>query len=204
LLAAAFSGHLSFMKLLDGYAAFIGVTRVVVLWAAVAMAAVCVLDWAIRTRRISPFSGLSRFFRSNVDPLFAPVERTLVRAGGRPTNAPFWALLAIAVGGMLLIYILELVGGLMSQLASGFSSPSAMLRVMIGWVFGLLRLALLVRVLSTWLPISPYSRWIRWSYVLTEWMLRPLRSVIPMIGPIDITPRIAFFALGLIQSAIGA
>jgi YggT family protein len=61
-----------------------------------------------------------------------------------------------------------------------------------------------VRVLSTWLPISPYSRWIRWSYVLTEWMLRPLRSVIPMIGPIDITPLIAFFALGLIQSAIGA
>jgi len=191
------------MKPLVGYATFVGVMRLVILWAAIAAAAVCVVDWAIRTRRISPFNGISRFFRNNVDPLFAPVERTLVRAGGRPTNAPFWALLAIMVGGLLLIYFLELAGVLMSQAAGGFSSPTAMLRVIIGWTFGLLRLALLVRVLSTWLPISPYSRWIRWSYVLTEWMLAPLRRVIPLLGPIDITPIIAFFALGLIQSAIG-
>ena len=191
------------MKPLDGYATFVGVMRLVILWAAIAAAAVCVVDWAIRTRRISPFSGISRFFRNNVDPLFAPVERTLVRAGGRPTNAPFWALLAIMVGGLLLIYFLELAGALISQAVGGFSSPTAMLRVIIGWTFGLLRLALLVRVLSTWLPISPYSRWIRWSYVLTEWMLAPLRRVIPLLGPIDITPIIAFFALGLIQGALG-
>ena len=191
------------MTFSDGYAAFISVTRVVLLWAAAAAAAICVVDWAIRTRRISPFSAIARFFRSNVDPLFAPVERTLVRAGGRPTNAPFWALLAVFIGGILLLYLLELVGGLARQVAVGFTSPTAMLHVIVGWAFGLLRLALLVRVLSSWLPISPYSRWIRWSYVLTEWMLAPLRSVIPMIGPIDITPLIAFFALGLIQGAIG-
>jgi YggT family protein len=191
------------MDPVSGYATFIGVTRVVLFWAAIAAAAVCVLDWAIRTRRISPFSGVARFFRSNVDPLLAPVERTLVRAGGRPTNAPFWALLAIVVGGLLLMYLLEFVGALMTQLAVGFSSPTAMLHILVGWTFGLLRLALLVRVLSSWFPISPYSRWIRWSYVLTEWMLAPLRSIIPMIGPIDITPLVAFFALGLIQSLLG-
>jgi YggT family protein len=130
------------------------------------------------------------------------VERTLVRAGGRPTNAPFWALLAVIVGGLLLLYLLEFIGALMSQLALGFTSPAAMLRVLVSWTFGLLRVALLVRVLASWFPISPYSRWIRWSYVLTEWMLAPLRSIIPMIGPIDITPLIAFFALGLIQGLI--
>lgn len=187
-----------------GYATFVGVARIVLFWTAMAAAAVCVLDWAIRTRRISPFSSVARFFRSNVDPLLAPVERTLVRAGGRPTNAPFWALLAILVGGIFLIYLLEFFGALIRQLAVGFGSPSAMLRILISWTFGLLRIALLVRVLSSWLPISPYSRWIRWSYTLTEWMLAPLRSIIPLIGPIDITPLIAFFALGLIQSLLGA
>ena len=58
-------------------------------------------------------------------------------------------------------------------------------------------------MIASWLPISAYSRWIRWSYVLTEWMLAPLRRIIPMIGMIDITPIIAWFALSLIQSALG-
>jgi len=64
-------------------------------------------------------------------------------------------------------------------------------------------LALLVRVISSWLPISPYSRWIRWSYVLTEWMIAPLRRIIPLIGAIDITPIVAWFLLNIVQSALG-
>jgi hypothetical protein len=41
--------------------------------------------------------------------------------------------------------------------------------------------ALIVRVLSTWLPVSPYSKWIRWSYVLTDWLINPLRRLIPLL-----------------------
>jgi YggT family protein len=66
-----------------------------------------------------------------------------------------------------------------------------------------LRLALLVRVLSSWLPISPYSKWIRWSYALTDWMIIPLRRLIPSIGMIDITPIVAWFGLSLLQRLLG-
>ena len=65
------------------------------------------------------------------------------------------------------------------------------------------RVRLSVRVLSTWLPVSPYSKWIRWSYVLTEWMIAPLRRVIPLVGMFDITPIIAWILLGLAQSVFG-
>jgi YggT family protein len=50
--------------------------------------------------------------------------------------------------------------------------------------------------------MSPYSIWIRWSFVLTEWMLAPLRKVIPMFGPVDITPLVAFILLGILQSVL--
>jgi YggT family protein len=50
--------------------------------------------------------------------------------------------------------------------------------------------------------VSPYSRWVRWSYVISEPILKPLRQVIPSIGPIDITPIIAYFLLGFLQDAV--
>jgi YggT family protein len=53
-------------------------------------------------------------------------------------------------------------------------------------------------VVSSWFGISPYSRWMRWAFTLTEPILAPLRRVIPSIGMIDITPIIAYFVLGLL------
>jgi YggT family protein len=67
------------------------------------------------------------------------------------------------------------------------------------WIFGFLQFALLVRVVSSWLPRLGASRWTRWSYGATEWMLRPLRNLIPSFSVIDITPIVAYFALQLVQ-----
>ncbi|MFI5233322.1 MAG: YggT family protein, partial [Gemmatimonadales bacterium] len=44
--------------------------------------------------------------------------------------------------------------------------------------------------------------WWRWSYAITEPMLKPLRRVIPMIAMIDITPIIAWFGLVIVQGIL--
>ena len=75
--------------------------------------------------------------------------------------------------------------------------------ILASWAFSLLKLALLVRVLASWLPISPYSKWIRWAFVLTEWFLAPMRRIIPLVGMLDLTPLLAWFLLNLLQSALG-
>jgi len=145
--------------------------------------------------------------------MLVPVERTVVRAGGRPASAPWWMLVAVVVGGLIFIYLLEFLGGLLAQLSYGLSQPATLPVILISWAFKLVELALLVRVISSWLPISPYSRWIRWSFVLTDWFIQPLRRVIPTIGMIDITPLVAYLLLAYIlepavlrgvQSAMGA
>lgn len=181
----------------------LGVVRIALLAAAVLLAVFCLIDWAVRTRRVNVFGSLSRFARSKIDPVIAPIERRVVSAGGNPASAPLWALAAVVVGGILLINLLDFIRselfGLVFAVQSG---PGGILRLIVSWAFDFLRIALLVRVVSSWLPVSPYSRWIHWSYVVTEPILRPLRQVIPSLGMIDITPIIAYFLIGFVQRAV--
>lgn len=172
-------------------------------WSAVVLAVVFAIDWLVRTRRISPFNPVARFFRTSVDPLLAPVERRVVRAGGLPTSAPWWALVALVVGGIVLITLLGFlrgwIGGVVYAVSAG---PRGVFVFLVSLTFGLLQAALLVRVLSSWFRISPYSAWIRWSFVLTEPILGPLRRVIPPFGMMDVTPIVAYFLLRILASLI--
>jgi YggT family protein len=171
--------------------------------AAVVAAVVALVDWAVRTRRINPFGATARFFRRTVDPLMVPVERRVVRAGGRPASAPLWALGAVVVGGLLVIALLDFVTRQLGFAASAVSTgPRGVLVLLVGWTFALLRVALIVRVISSWVGVSPYSKWVRWSYGITEWMLAPLRRVVPLLGGIDITPIIAYLLLSLLEGIV--
>ena len=163
----------------------------------------CLIDWLVRTRRVNLFGSLARFSRSKIDPVLEPIERKVVRAGGNPTSAPLWALAAVVIGGILLISVLDFLRAEIMGLAFAVrSGPGGIFKLLVAWTFDFLRIAILVRVVSSWLPISPYSPWIRWSYAVSEPILKPLRQVIPAMGPIDITPIIAYFLIGFIQTGV--
>ena len=175
--------------------------RMIVLAVVAILAVLFLLDWAVRTRKVSPFSAIARFCRANIDPLVAPMERRIVRAGGLPSNAPLWALAVAVIGGIILISVVNYI--VQQLLIANFainSGPGGLYRLLVMWTFGILRIALLVRVLSSWFPISPYSPWVRWAFSLSEPILKPLRQIVPNFGMIDITPIIAYFALGFIQN----
>jgi YggT family protein len=181
----------------------LGAVRFAVAVIAGIFAAFCVIDWLVRTRRVNLFGALARFSRSRIDPILEPIERKVVRAGGNPASAPLWALAAAVVGGILLISVLDFIRAEILGLAFAVQNgPRGILRLLVSWTFDFLRIALLVRVVSSWLPISPYSPWIRWAYAVSEPILRPLRRVIPSLGPIDITPIIAYFLILIIQGAV--
>ena len=177
--------------------------RTIVFGVSVAVAVLAAVSWAVRTRRISPFSGVGRVVRGRVDPLFTPMERRLVRAGGLPTNAPWWTLAAVIVGGLLLLYIL---GFVLSQfvllLGAASAGRGSLVIVLISWTFAALQLALFVRVMSSWFGLTPYSKWVRWAFALTDWIINPLRQVVPPLGMFDITPIVAYFALSLLERLV--
>lgn len=186
-----------------GYAAFIDIVRKGLFGLAVIAAIIALLDWLVRTRRVQPFSAIARFCRRVVDPVIRPIENRMVRSGGNPANAPWWTLVVIVVGGLVLISLLEFLGGLFIQIGFGVSSPGRFGVLLVSWTFMILRIALIVRVVSTWVQMSPYSRWIRWSYVLTEWMIAPVRRILPPFGPVDASPLVVFLLLWLVQSVLG-
>jgi YggT family protein len=177
------------------------VLKTVLLSVAVVLAIICAMDWAVRTRKISPFNSVARFFRTSVDPFIAPIERKVVRAGGTPASAPLWALVAVVIGGIIIISVLDFIRAEVVR-AMYFSNQGSagIFRLLVSWTFSILKIALLVRVVSSWLPVSPYSKWISWSFRLTEPILAPLRRIVPTLGAFDITPIVAYFLLGLIQS----
>lgn len=188
-------------SLLVALDALIEVYRVALFVVAVVAFIIFGVDWLVRTRRISPFSSVARFFRRAVDPIISPVERRVVRAGGLPTAAPWWALVAIVLGGLVLLALLEFLRGQIAFAAeAGQSGLSGMLIVLITWTFGILQLALMVRVLSSWVRLSEYSVWVRWTIPLTEWLLRPLRQRLPLVaGTIDVSPLVAWIILVILQ-----
>jgi YggT family protein len=159
------------------------------------------IDWLVRTRRLSPFGPIARFFRKTVDPLLEPVERRVVRSGGMPSSAPWWALVAAVAGGILLLMLLNAARGVIAEAMAATHSGRGLYHLAVEWTFGILRLALIVRVIAIWLRIS-YSKWVRWTVPLTEWMLRPLRNVVPPVGMMDISPLVAILLLWAAEGAL--
>lgn len=185
----------------SGASAVSQVLRAALLSIAVVFGVICILDWAVRARKISPFNAIARFCRATVDPLIAPIERKVVRAGGTPAAAPLWALAAVVIGGILLLSLLDfiLIQVARSMIASQ-NGAAGIFRLLVSWTFTILKIALIVRVISSWLPISPYSRWVLWSYKLSEPILAPMRRVVPNLGGLDLTPILAYFLLSLTES----
>ena len=188
-------------NVLAAFDALLGVLRVAFFALAAVLVVVTAADWLVRTRRLNPFGPLARFFRQSIDPVFAPVERRVVRAGGSPAAAPWWGLAAVVLAGIIILSLLSFIRAqLLGAMFAVERGPMGLVRLLVAWTFEILQIALIVRVICSWVRVSPYSKWVRWSFVLTEPLLRPLRSIIPSLAMIDITPIVAFFILRILQS----
>ena len=190
-------------QVLVALATLTAVLRSAFLALGVGFAVLAAVDWSARTRRLNPFGGIARFLRGSVDPRLSGIERQVVRAGGQPSTTPWWALIAFIVLALLFLAALDMLAGIVREIAYATDSGgTGYLYLMIRWAFAILRLALLVRVLSSWFPRAANSRWLRWSFGATEWMLRPLRRVIPSFGMVDITPIVAYFILQIAEGLV--
>ena len=178
-------------------------TRGVVVVVFVYAVMVAATHWAIRRRHLSPFGAWPRLVRRISEPVLLPLERRVVRAGGNPQDAPLWLLGIAIIGGLVLISLVRwLIGAVYEVGALAQAEPRIWLIEIVSWVFRILMVALLVRVIASWLGASPYSKWMRPFVVLTDWILDPLRRVLPPMGPFDLSPMVAYFLLWIAQQAV--
>ena len=174
--------------------------RTALLFGGLVAVAIAALDWAVRTRRINPFNGIARFMRARVEPRCAGIERLVLRAGGHQSATPWWAVFAYVLAALAVLAVADwLIDAAQDVTVALSGGVVGLLLLAVHWAFGFLIFALLVRVIASWVPPLAYSRWIRWSYGATEWMLRPLRGVLPALGPVDISPIVAYFGLLVVR-----
>ena len=170
---------------------------------AIVLAGVAAVDWMVRTRRINPFGRVAKVFRTSVDPLLMPIERIVVRAGGLPSSAPWWSLMFVVVAGILLIAALgfarEQLALVLMALDGG---ASGLYRLAVSWVFSLFQLAIIVRVVMSWIRFRPGAWYSRWAYKLSEPILRPIRNLVPLFSGMDLSPIIAWFLLGFVETLL--
>src|SRR2546428_907924 len=172
------------------------IVRVLVFAAFGLAALVALAGWLVRTRRVSPFGGVGRTLRSVTDPVLRPVETRLVRLGGNPVHAGWWLVVLVAVAGVLLLSLIDwLVRTARWFYAAATGGPGALFAFLIGAAYNLLIIALVVRVVASWLGWFRYSRWIRPAYALTDWLVEPIRRLLPPAGGSDLNPPLGWARL---------
>ena len=171
-------------------------TRVVVLTVFGVATVVAATHWAVKHGHLSPFGVLPVTVRRLGQPFLRPFERRLYRGGGNPVNAPYLFFWVALIGGLALLALVQwVISTVFWFLASASAGPIGLVLFLVNGLFSILSLAIFIRVLSSWFGISPYSKPMRVVYGLTDWIIEPLRRVVPPLGMIDITPMIAYFML---------
>jgi len=179
------------------------VARVLVVAALVYASTVGLTHWAVRTRRLNPFGAWPRSVRRVSDPVLLPLERRIIRAGGSPQDAPLWLVGIVIAAGLLLLTLVHWLAGFtvtLGVLAS--SGPRAWTRFVVSGLFTLLMAALIIRVIGSWFGISPYRRSMRPVMALTDWLIDPIRRILPPLGMIDFSPLVAWLLLSLVRTFV--
>jgi YggT family protein len=78
----------------------------------------------------------------------------------------------------------------------------AWLRFGLGILFQILIIAIIIRVIASWFGISPYKRWMRPVMVLTDWLIDPIRRILPPLGMLDFSPLVAWLVLVVVRNFV--
>jgi len=177
--------------------------RLAVLLAAALATVAALAAEAVRNRRISPFGRTARAIRRLTDPLLVPIERRLLRTRMNPLHAPWWLVGMTLFGGILLLTLVEWVA-IQAYTATQAAAHGSrgVLALALDWGFGLLGLALIVRVIGSWLGATRYTPWMKPFVLATEWLLAPLRRVVPSFGMFDVTPLVAWLLVQVVRTLV--
>lgn len=146
------------------------------------LAGVLLLRFWMQAVRVRPPASVGQFVLHLSDWLVQPLRRVLPGSAGYD-----WASLA----GAFLVALLSVIA------ASGFMLGSEIVLLSLvrffQWIFYGLIITLIIEAIFSWLhPDAPLAPFVR---ALNRPLLRPLRSVIPLIGNVDLSPLAALLLL---------
>ena len=168
-----------------------------------AAAVVALTHWLVRRGALSPFGAWARGVRELAAPAVRRAERQVLARGGNPQDAPYWLLALLVLGGLVLLSFTQwLLGFAMGASSAVSGGGRATWYFIVRAVFNALIAALLIRAIGSWFGVGRWTRWMRPFHLATDWLLAPLRRVIPPVGMFDISPVVAMVLLSLLRDLV--
>ena len=163
-----------------------------------------IIRMIVNAADLNPFAWTSRTIRRLTDGLVMPVRSSLMAFGVDPKFAPLIVILISILLGWFGVQLADTVRftllGLIASVLQAAPIPA------IGFIlYGLVSIYIILifmRIIFSWGMVSYSNRLMRFLVNTTEPMLGPLRRMLPTLGPLDISPIVAFFILWLFQQAI--
>ena len=177
--------------------------RAIVVIALAYASVVALTHWAVRRRKIGPFGVWPRLVRRASDPVLLPVERRVIRFGGSPQDAPLWLLGFVIAGGLVLLSLTSWLIGMTGTFALlTQAGPRAWTRFLVGAAFTVVMASIFIRVIASWFGVSEYRSWMRPLVLLTDWIIQPIRRLLPPMGMIDFSPMVAWLVLWVVRGVV--
>jgi YggT family protein len=179
------------------------VARAIVVAALAYASIVALTHWAVRRRKIGPFGAWPRLVRRASDPVLLPLERRVIRFGGSPQDAPLWLLGIVILGGLVLLSLANWLVGFVASIGGlANASPRTWIRVVVSWAFSIVMLAIFIRVIASWFGVSEFRPWMRPLVFLSDWIILPIRRLLPTAGFIDFSPMVAWLVLWVARAFV--
>ena len=138
------------------------------------------------------FNPLAQQLNRHTDPLVLPFHKLLP-----PSRYDFGAL---AVAGIIALAI-SLIFTAAIHASFGVFIALCLVLIITTWL-NTIFYAILIIVIGSWLQTDPRQPVMQIALACADWLMAPLRRIIPPVGMIDFTPMAALFILYLAQSSI--
>jgi len=164
---------------------------------------IALVYWAVRRGKLEPFGAVARATRRLADPVMIPLERRVIRWGGNPQDAPLWLIgIVLVIGLVLLSFLKWLFGIILYMNALSGAGPRAWIGFGLDLAYFVVVGALFLRVIGSWIGIGRYNRWMRFAYALTDWLVEPIRRMLPGFGMIDFSPIVAWLVIYILRNFV--
>lgn len=143
-----------------------------------------VLRVLLQVVRANFYNPICQFFYKATNPVLMPLRRVLPPVGPVDTAGVTVAFLLVALKVWLLTALLGFPLPLLATLVLAFAGLIDFLLTLLFWL-------IIVRIVISFLATDSYHPAFPLLMQLTEPLLRPLRRLIPPVGPFDLSPLIA-------------
>jgi YggT family protein len=158
---------------------------------------------------VNPFTWHYRNVRRATDPVLLPARAILRGFRLDPKVAPLIVVIMLLAVWLVLVQtagnVLNTIAGVLYVATSHRANSAAGIAgYLLFGLLGLFTVAILVRIIFSWIGASYTNRLMRFTVKITEPLMRPLRRMVPTVGMWDISPLIAYAIVWVCQMAVAA